>query len=291
MINIDKGPVMFLISSFLFAVMGVFLKLASSHVPVNEIAFVRFLVGIIVALALAKSGIISLASDRKLLLAARGIFSGLAILFFFAAVKWGTLTNAIVLNGLYPVFATVFAAVYLKEKLSPAVVLSLVISMAGIFLLTHPSITSFRTGDLLALASSVFAGISVIIIRELRRTESAWAVFFYLTISGAVFSGLLAFPNLVLPDIWGIILVFLVTFFGTMGQVTMIWAYKYCTASVGSVLSMSTVVFAAFFGLVFLGEKLTSIEALGAVMIVLSSAYIAYRGTSEQKDLEGREMA
>ncbi|PKM46352.1 MAG: hypothetical protein CVV03_05360 [Firmicutes bacterium HGW-Firmicutes-8] len=39
-ITITKGPVMFLVSSFLFAVMGAFVKLASPFAPANEIAFV-----------------------------------------------------------------------------------------------------------------------------------------------------------------------------------------------------------------------------------------------------------
>ena len=56
-------------------------------------------------------------------------------------------------------------------------------------------------------------------------------------------------------------------------------AYKYCTASVGSVLSMSTALFASFIGIAFLGDKLTLIEGAGAFMILLSSAYISYRGT------------
>lgn len=278
-ITITKGPVMFLVSSFLFAVMGAFVKLASPFAPANEIALVRFTVGIIAALVLAKSGRISLASQRKWLLIARGVFGGFAILLFFAAIKTGSLTNATVLNNLYPIFATVFAAVYLGEKLSPKVAAPLCISVIGVVLLTQPSFAKMRIGDLLALASSVLAGMAVVVVRKLRRTESAWTVFFYLSIFGAVFSGVLALPNLVLPGLRGIIYILLVAFFGTVGQVIMTAAYKYCTASVGSVLSMSTALFASFIGIVFLGDKLTLIEGAGAFMILLSSAYIAYCGT------------
>ncbi len=274
---------MFLVSSFLFALMGVFVKLASPYASANEIALARFSAGIVTALVLARSGKISLAANRKFLLIARGIISGLAIMLFFAAIKTGSLTNTTVLNNTYPIFATVFAAFYLKEKVRPVVILPLVLSVLGIVLLTRPDFSNIRTGDLLALASAIMAGMSVVMIRELRKTESAWAVFFYLSIFGAVFSGILALPDFVVPAYSGIVYMVFVAAFGTVGQVINTAAYKYCTASVGSVLSMSTAVFSSFFGLLFLGEKLTSLEAVGAAVILVSSTCVAYYGAAEQK--------
>ncbi|MFA5880848.1 MAG: EamA family transporter [Eubacteriales bacterium] len=69
-----------------------------------------------------------------------------------------------------------------------------------------------------------------------------------------------------------------------MGQVVMTAAYKYCTASVGSVLSMSTALFASFIGIAFLGDKLTLIEGAGAFMIMVGSAYIAYCGAGADSE-------
>lgn len=278
---IYRGPILFLLSSFLFAVMGVFVKMASPFVSANEIALVRFVIGIILSITLAGAGRISLASSHKKLLVARGVFGGLAVVFFFAAIEKGTLTNATVLNNTYPLFATLWAAVYLKEKINSSIVLPLTASLIGIVLLTHPDFREIRYGDILGLISGLLAGFSIVIIRKLRQTESAWSVFFYLSIFGAAFSGAAAIPNFKIPEpeIAGYIV--MAGIFGTVGQVIMTSAYKYTTASLGSVLSMSTAMFAAFFGMVFMGEMLTIMESAGALVILISSAYLAYYNNSD----------
>jgi drug/metabolite transporter (DMT)-like permease len=274
---------MFIVSSFLFAVMGVFIKLASAHAPASEIAFVRFMVGIIFTLLLACTGKISLASENKLLLIGRGFFGGLATLLFFMAIKAGTLTNATVLNNCYPIFATVIAAIYIKEKLDYRIALSFIASISGIIMLTQPNLTHIKAGDVYALVSALLAGISIVMIRQLRHT-SVWTVFFYLNIFGAVFSGFVAYPQMVMPTMTGIVYMLLGALFATAGQIIMTEGYKYCTASKGSVLSMATAVFASLFGFLFLGDRLTAFEGLGALIIIASSAYIAYHGSGKGSD-------
>ncbi len=284
----NKGPALFLISSVFFSIMGVFVKLASPYASANEIAFFRFAFGITAVLVMVKMGRVSLRSERRDLLVVRGIFGGFAIILFFAAIKTGTLTNATVLHNMYPVFATVFAAAYLKERLKPAVLVPLAVAVTGVVTLTHPNFNIIRWGDLFAVVSAVLGGAAIVVIRELRKTESAWSVFFYLSVFGAAFSGLLAIPELSSPGWLGIVYILLVALFGTAGQLMATAAYGYCTASTGSVLSMSSVVFSAFFGMAFLGDRLTYTEASGAVMLLISSAYIAYNESGENKVAERR---
>lgn len=276
-----KGPALFILSSFFLAVMAVFVKLASQYVPAGEIALVRFLVGLLAALFLAAAGKISLSSRRRRLMIGRGVFGGLAILFFFAAVDVGPVTNATVLNNTYPIFATIIAAIYLKERIKPAIIVPLLTSAAGIIMLTNPSFSSFRMGDLYGFASGVSAGVAVVIIRALRQTESAWSVFFYLSLFGAAFSLVIALPQMVIPGPVGLLFMFLAAVFGTVGQVVNTYAYKYCTTSVGATISMSNSVFASFFGLMFLGDMLSLAETIGAAVVLLSSGYIAYYGSAE----------
>jgi drug/metabolite transporter (DMT)-like permease len=70
------------------------------------------------------------------------------------------------------------------------------------------------------------------------------------------------------------ILLLLTGFFGMLAQVMMTSAYKYCKAAVGGVLSMSTCVFTALLGILFLNEALTVHEIFGAVLIVSSSVFV-----------------
>lgn len=274
-----KGPALMLMSSFLFAIMGVFVKLASVTLPAEEIALVRFLFGVVVCLPLAYSGTISLASEKKTLLAARGVFGGLAILLYFTAIGMGSLTNAVILNNTHTIFATLLAIVYLQEKPGRFTTLALGISFAGVLLLTHPDFRNIRLADLLGLSSGILAGAAIVVVRALRKTESAWSVFFYLSFFGAGFSALLALPKIIIPSWQGGVYMLLGAVFGMAAQVAMTVGYKYCTAAVGSVLSISTALFATLFGLLFLGESLTLLEGAGALAILVGSVVTAFEGS------------
>lgn len=269
-----KGPVMMLASALLFAVMGVFVKLASAALPAEEIAFVRFLFGVVVCLGLAANGSISLASEKKMLLLVRGVFGGLAVLLFFLAIGRGSLTNATVLNNTYPIFATIIAGICLHERPGGVGLCALGLAVVGVILLTNPDFGHLRVADLYGLTSGILAGVAIVVIRELRKTESAWSVFFWLSLFGMAFSGALALQRIVIPSLAGGIYMFLAAFFGMVAQVLMTSAYRFCTTSVGSVLSISTVLFSAVFGLLFLGDRLTVGEGVGAIIVVVGSVML-----------------
>ncbi|HEX3031877.1 MAG TPA: DMT family transporter [Bacillota bacterium] len=286
-----KGPVMMLLSSLLFAIMAVFVKLASASLPAEEIAFVRFMFGVVVCLVLAAAGVISLASGKKSLLVARGVFGGLAILLYFASIQQGTMTNAAVLNNAYPIFVTLLAPFLLKEKNGKSVFGALIVAFAGVMLLTHPDFRHIRNADILGLASALMAGVAIVVVRALRKTESAWSVFFYLSLFGAGFSGMLAIPKMVINTSPETGYMLLAALFGMLAQVTMTSAYRYCTAAVGSVLSISTALFSAVFGLLFMGESMSAMEGLGAVAIIAGSAWgaAAQGSVSGTKEPEANE--
>lgn len=280
-----KGPVIILVASLLFAIMGVLTKLASESLPTTEIAFARFLFGVITLLILVRAKVINLASERKSLLIARGVFGGCSILLFYLAISGGTLTNATVLNNTYPLFATIFAAYFLQEKLRLSVTLPLGAAIAGMAMMTHPDFSKINLSDLYGLTSGIIGGMAIVVIRELRKTETAWVVFFYLSLFGTIFSGVLAIPHFVVPSLGSGILMLSAAAIGTVAQLMNTWAYKYSTASAGSVLSMSTAVFATLFGVSLLGDKLTFWEGTGAILIVLASTLMA-AGFGLKKELE-----
>ena len=196
-----KGPLTMLFSSLCFAVMAFFAKLTGGRVPGAEISFFRFAVGIGAALILAASGRISLRAGRKDLLIARGVFGGGSILLLFLALSRGSLTNITVLNNTYPIFATLAAALFLREGIGWATGASMAVTWAGVWLLVHPDFQHLRWPELMSLASAILAGGAVVAVRELRRRgEPSWTVYFYLSLFGLGFSFLAALPFWVWPD-------------------------------------------------------------------------------------------
>ena len=277
-----KGPIQMLFSALCFAVMAYFAKLASANIPGSEVVFFRFLLGVVVALILAAIGRVDLRATRRELLVARGVFGGTAILLYFIAMDRGSMTNSTVLNDTYPIFVTMIAGFFLKERVSLLTWLCLAVAWVGVGLLIHPNLHHVYWPDILALLSGILSALAVLVVRQLRQNgESAWTVFFYLSLFGLLVSFFFAIPVWKWPDGRAGFFLTATALTGLIAQVTMTSAYKYCSASVGSILSMTTMVFAAVFGMAWLGEKLSAGEATGALLIALGGAAMAWLSNKE----------
>ncbi len=109
----------------------------------------------------------------------RGVIGGLAIIcFYITIVKLGA-GRAIVINLTYPMFATVIAAFWLKEKGRVATRWWLVVALAGlvIFLSDENLGVAPSAYDLLGFFGAVTAGWVVVIIRKLRHTEHPTTIY------------------------------------------------------------------------------------------------------------------
>lgn len=272
-------------SSILFAVMGYFAKLASFRIPGPEVALVRFGFGVATGLVLAAFKKINLRTGNRRLLIARGTFGGTAILLYFLALSQGSLTNSTILNNTYPIFSTLIAAFYLHESLSLVTGLSLAVSWIGVGLLIHPDFHRIFVPDLIALVSGVLSGVAVVVVRELRRdNEPAWNVFFYLSIFGTMISLFFAIPVWVWPGTIPALYLLATAVFGLAAQLIMTYSYKYCSASLGGILSMTTMVFASFIGIFALGEKLSAGEFWGALLIISGSIVVVWFTSNSTKE-------
>jgi drug/metabolite transporter (DMT)-like permease len=272
-----KGPLQMIASSFFFALMAYYAKLASARIPAVEVAFIRFAVGALAVLILASFGRVDLRTRNKGLLIMRGTFGGVAILLYFLAMAGGSMTNSTILNSTYPIFSTLLAIFTLHERISWPTGLSLAVAWIGVGFLMHPDFHHVYWPDLLGLLSGVLSGLAVTMVRELRlNNESAWNVFFYLSVFGCLFSLLLAVPVWVWPNLRYWILLLVTGLLALIAQLMMTSAYKYCSTALGGVLSMTTMIFTAILGIFIVGERLTEGETVGALLILFGSILVVW---------------
>lgn len=265
-------------SAIVFAGMTYTAKLASLHISGAEVSFFRLFFGVVMFLILLSIGKTTFRSDNIKLLLSRGAFGGIAVLLYFASIEKGAITNSTVLQNTYVIFAAVLGVVLLKEKLTLKTAVALLLSMTGIIVLIHPNFTSIKIADILALTSGIVAAIAVTAIRQLRkRNESSWLIFFYFCFFGMIVSLLFALPVWKWPNNKECGLILITAILGLLGQVSMTSAYKYCKAAVGGVLSMTSIIFTALLGIVFLGESLTILEIIGVLMIFTGSILVIIR--------------
>jgi len=262
-------------SALLFAVMGLFAKAASWTLPSWEVTFARFAFGWAFIGLTSRLGYIRLESESRRLLIARGTFGGVAIILFFASIANSSLTNATLLTNTYALFATIFSIFYLKERLRGDILGALLVSFWGIYLVIHPDFQHIRWGDVLGLVSGVLGGAAVVVVRELRRRESSWTILYYLCMIGSIFSGLLLLIKAKAPDPWELGMLLMVGLTGTMAQLLMTYAFRYCRTAEGSILSMSTVVFSAVGAYFLFQETFTARLVVGGLLVLASCAYLS----------------
>jgi len=276
-----RGPVLLTISAVLFAAMAVFVRMAGyRNIPGAETTLVRFLLGLVTVISMHLFGFTRLVIRRPGWLAARGITGGLAILFYFLSLSAAhgrgatTLTNSVLLGNSYFVFVPLFGPI-IGERLRASTLAAVLVAFAGMYLVVSPSFGGIRLGDVYGLASGFTAGLAIITVRELRRTELAPVVFFSLCAFGTIIAaGTLAAEGAAIPDAlgWWILAGMAVT--ATAGQLIMTHAFRYIPAGEGSLIAMTAVVYSSLVGILVFREPFTVKVAAGAVLVLASAGYL-----------------
>src|SRR5437588_5744741 len=102
-------------SALLFGVMAILAKAAAHRLPAQQIAFIRFIVGVLVCGAAATRVEMRVKNWRGLFW--RGAFGGAAVACYFAALAHLSAGLATLLTYTSPVFTALFAWIFLREHI------------------------------------------------------------------------------------------------------------------------------------------------------------------------------
>lgn len=268
------------LSGLLFAVMGICTKVvgtsaAGRAVPPSEVMLFRCGFGLLVMLPLQGCRGIQLLGDDRRGLLLRGFSGAFAILAYFVSLQRTTLAHAVLLNYTSLIFAPVFAAFALQEKVNGKTGAAIAVAVMGILLVTQPRAGEFHDGDAWGLLSGILAGAAITAIRRLRQTETAWAVFFYLSLIGLPVAMLAClFQPPVVPTAAGWF------WLGGMGissvgaQILMTFGYKYVQAAEGGLITLSQILYAAGIGAVWFEEPLVPTTLGGGALILFAALWL-----------------
>lgn len=276
--SFDRRSVLLMLASvILFAANTLLIRAVAQHSPAVDgwmATLFRGAVGLAVVFACFGNGR-GLNPERLLkgrLITIRGIVGALSIIaFYITIVKLGA-ARAVILNLTYPIFATLIAAIWLKERISRAAVVWMLVGFCGlvVFLSEDGKLLQPAPYDLLALAGAAGAGWVVVIIRRLRHEESPATIY----ASQALYSLVIAAPVAVkLPAIDWIACAVLVlaAIIVTIAQLVMTRAYQFMSVSRGSSLQMLLPLATAAGGSLFFGETFHAFEIAGALLTLLAT--------------------
>jgi S-adenosylmethionine uptake transporter len=282
-----------LVAGFLFAAMGVFVKLGAEHFGSAELAFYRSLFTLLVAIALVAWHRGTVASAYLGTHIIRGVVGVISLIGYFYALSKLPLATAQTLNYTSPLFLAVATTVVLGERFSGWLIVAIVLGFVGVAMLLKPNFGAGQEGPaLVGLFSGVTAAWAYLSVRTLGRLgEPDWRVVFWFA---AVSTAVCAVWHLststfhpVRADNWWILVGMGLA--GTFGQLAMTRAYRTGNTLVVGSLSYSTIVFAAIATVVLWDEVPTALAWAGMALIVASGLLALRLEKKEQVEEAGFE--
>lgn len=279
------GPCMMGLASLFFALTSIFVKLGSESVPVGMIVVVRFLFMFLMMESLRIAGNIRVRPHNKTFLFWRSVTASVGGVFYFYAMATIPIAEAVVLKYTYPLFGVAIAVFAFKEKTGRNVLVALVLSLAGIFIMMNPGLFILKAGHLWGLLNGLSAGIAVALLRQLRATDDSSTVLYFHSLAGVLISLPLMTQGLVVPGLAGGIYTLLAAVFGMLGQFSIVYGFRYIKTGSGSVVMGLEVVFSALLALLFLGQVPGVWKIVGGTMIVVGAALVSGRERIRSADI------
>lgn len=262
-----------LLASFLFACMGVCVKLGSAQFSTGEMVFYRGLINIAMMLGAARLQSLTLRTPHWRMHLSRSLTGATALLCYFFAISVLPLATAATLSYTSPIFVALLLTVLLRERLRWPVLASVLIGFAGVVLLLRPTLQAGQWhGALVGLGGGLLASLAYISVRELGRAgePEVRTVFWFSVVTTLLGLGWALADGFHMPDAGGIALLLGIGLFGGIAQIAMTRSYRFGATVVSANLSYSTVVFASLFGMLLWNEHLPPLAWLAIGLIIAS---------------------
>lgn len=241
-----KGIGLNLTAWLVFTIMTDLIRYAQGSVHLFVILFFQNLVGFCIVLPLFLKNKTRPIHEMPIkLLLIRSIFGQLNMFLLFFAVKFTSLTDAMLLGNSAPLFIPFISLIWLKNKIKHLIWPGIILGFVGIFLILDPlDGGSLNRGSLYALLAGVCLGVILLSVRLLSTIEKTVTIVFFLFLIGLIiFTPLaIAFWTPFSFDIF--LLVMLIAVLLLLGQYLLIKSLSFAETSQLSPFSYSVVIYA-----------------------------------------------
>ncbi|RJG07143.1 DMT family transporter [Noviherbaspirillum cavernae] len=296
-----------LFASFVFAIMGVCVKLASDLYSTSEIVMYRGAVGMIFLFLLTRIRGGSLKTSLPWHHVWRGVVGVTALWLWFHSIGKLPLATATTLNYMSPIWiaAILFVAGWWRgqNRFEWGLTAAIAMSFVGVTLLLRPSFHADQWfSGLIGLTSGALSALAYLQVRKLGQMgEPEYRVVFYFSVTG-VLAGLLgtlagsAFPGNSATtwhahDAKGLALLLAIGVTATIAQMAMTRAYRIGKTLVTANLQYTGIVFSAVWGIVIWGDLLDWLGWLGMGIILASGVAATYYNARNTAALTAKASA
>ena len=281
-----KGALILMLAAFGFSLMVALIKVAGERLPVTQILFIRQLgMTIMLAPILIKAFPESLNSAQPRLQFIRIFFALIAMVCGFTAVINMPMADATAIAFAKSFFVTIFAVLFLKETVGLYRWSAVAVGFLGVLVMLRPGAEGYSVYGLMALGAAASAGLVMVIIRLLTRTDQPSTILAYQAIGVGIIMAVPAYIHWIPPTATEWALLAAIGFVSYFAQKANIYAFSYGEASLLASLDYVRLIYATLFGWILFSELPSVSTGVGATIIVLASIYTVHRESRRKQEL------
>lgn len=278
----QKGAALMCTSAFLFSAMQIAINL-TGDLPIMEQIFSRNIISLFISLALIKrsGGSLFGTKEHQPLLFVRSAFGFLGLIAMFYASAHAHQGDISTLFKLSPFMITLWAAIFLKEKIRRVQIPALLIAFAGAALVANPAFNSDLFPLFMALLCAFFSSVSYTLLAYFKNKVDGMTIIMHFSTFCCVICLPFMLFDFVMPDLRQFFLLLLIGVLGGLGQIALTYSYRFAMAGEISIYNYSGIVFSIILGYFFLGEVLDLSSWIGCGLVIVA-AFITYIFSGER---------
>ena len=258
--------------------MHAIVRFLSPSIHPFELAFFRSLFGFIVILPLLlRGGIDSVRTHQPRLQMLRGVVSIAAMMSWFYGLSMVPLAEATALSFTNLINGSLAAIIFLREKMTMPRGIAVFIGFVGVLVILRPGFVQMDIGVMCVLFSALCWGCSVVIVKQLGRTDAAVSIVAWVGIQLSILSLPFALSVWVWPTMEEWLWLSLLGTLATIGHLCMVQGLKLTDAMTIFPLDFTRLIWASLFGLFIFSEWPDVWTFVGAGIIVISGTFMLYR--------------
>ena len=267
-----------LVTMGLFVSMDAIAKTLTTDLPPGQIVWGRYIFhALFLGLFLNRRLIAAMQTKRLGLQLTRSAFLLITTMFFFSGLKYLGLATMSAIMFITPLVVTLLSVPVLGEPVGWRRVVSVIVGFIGALIIIRPGSEALGIAVLLPLAAAFFNSAYHLATRVLARTDDSMTTLVYSAVVGGVLSNFALLAGWVQPDAIQWLKLMTVGLIGCLSHFALIKAFSLANAAVVSPFAYSSLIWATLFGVTIFGELPDRWTIIGALVIVGSGLYIAYR--------------